>query len=94
MNGLIREHLPKGVNLAQFSQSYLNAIAHQLNSHGGCPAPNDEKPFNHGEHGGHGEKPSVCFSPCPPGVSVFPESLLRDDVQDHQKFVPGIFHAV
>jgi IS30 family transposase len=32
MNGLIREYLPKGLNLSQFSQGYLNAIADQLNN--------------------------------------------------------------
>ena len=30
-NGLIREYLPKGLDLAQISQGYLNAIARELN---------------------------------------------------------------
>ena len=30
-NGLIREYLPKGLDLAPISQGYLNAIARQLN---------------------------------------------------------------
>ena len=31
-NGLIREYLPKGLDLAPISQGYLNAIARQLNN--------------------------------------------------------------
>jgi IS30 family transposase len=30
-NGLIREYLPKGLDLAQISQGYLNTIARELN---------------------------------------------------------------
>jgi len=31
-NGLVREYLPKGLDLAPISQGYLNAIARQLNN--------------------------------------------------------------
>ena len=32
INGLVREYLPKGLDLAPISQGYLNAIARQLNN--------------------------------------------------------------
>lgn len=31
-NGFVREHLPKGLDLAPISQGYFNAIARQLNN--------------------------------------------------------------
>jgi IS30 family transposase len=33
-NGLIREYFPKGIELQDYSQDYLDAIARELN---GCP---------------------------------------------------------
>lgn len=38
MNGFVREHLPKGIDLSQFSQGYLNRVAKALNHRPGkCP---------------------------------------------------------
>jgi hypothetical protein len=32
-NGLLRQYFPKGTDLSQFSQAYLNKIAKRLNQH-------------------------------------------------------------
>jgi IS30 family transposase len=59
-NGLIREYLPKGMNLALISQSYLNAIARQLNNRP-RRCLDDETPFEVFSHETSNSAGGVAF---------------------------------